>query len=225
VLTTASTAPLVLPKTVSRGLAVTPLAPLATGLAAVDAALGGGVPRGAVTEVVGGASSGRTTLAYALVTSITVAGELAVWVDVPDAFDPKHAEDAGVDLTRVLWVRPPDSHAGLHAVTDVLQAGTFPFVLLDLAGVRLTSALQATAHWLRIRCAAIRSRSAVVVVGSECVAGTFASLRLETMRRRVVMHSGPGASFDGFGIAVAVRKSKVGPPSGRDVTLDIASGW
>jgi recombination protein RecA len=67
--------------------------------------LTGGVPRGALTEMVGPASSGRTSVMLALMAEVTRLQEVCALVDVTDSFDPASAEAAGVDLQRVLWVR------------------------------------------------------------------------------------------------------------------------
>jgi recombination protein RecA len=74
------------------------------GIASLDA-LTGGVPRGALTEMVGPASSGRTSVMMALMAEVTRRQEVCALVDVTDSFDPASAEAAGVDLKRVLWVR------------------------------------------------------------------------------------------------------------------------
>src|SRR5688572_26889982 len=79
--------------------------PLVTGIREIDVLLGGGMPRGQVSEVHGPGSSGRTAVAIAIVAQTTRAGALAAWVDPTDRFDPTCAAEAGVDLPRVLWLR------------------------------------------------------------------------------------------------------------------------
>ena len=64
-----------------------PIAPPAerlvtTGVPALDAALGGGVPRGQISELVGAVSSGRTAVLHRLLAQATGQGELAAVVDV-----------------------------------------------------------------------------------------------------------------------------------------------
>lgn len=86
-----------------------------TGITPVDE-LTGGVPRGALTEIFGPASSGRTSLLLALLAQMTAREEVCALVDASDAFDPHSAAAAGVDLQRVLWVRCganlPQRHGG-----------------------------------------------------------------------------------------------------------------
>lgn len=78
---------------------------VATGVPEIDSLLGGGLPVGAITEVVGSSCSGRTSFALAFVAELTCTGHATAWVDVADALDPESAAAAGVDLHRQLWIR------------------------------------------------------------------------------------------------------------------------
>ena len=77
----------------------------ATGIESLDDLLRGGLPIGAVTEVVGPECSGRTSLALSFVARTTQAGKVCAWIDVSNTFDPLSAASIGVDLARLLWVR------------------------------------------------------------------------------------------------------------------------
>jgi energy-coupling factor transporter ATP-binding protein EcfA2 len=77
---------------------------VSTGIAALDQ-LSGGIPRGALTEICGPASSGRTSVLLSLMARMTQANEVCALVDASDSFDPHSAAAAGVELKRVLWVR------------------------------------------------------------------------------------------------------------------------
>lgn len=76
-----------------------------TGIPAVDEISGGGLPVGAITEMVGTECSGRTGLALSFLAQITRAGKAGAWVDVSDCLHPESAAATGVDLSRLLWVR------------------------------------------------------------------------------------------------------------------------
>ena len=67
--------------------------------------LTGGLPRGALSEIVGPASSGRTGVMLAALAQATHRHEICALVDASDSFDPASAATAGVDLDRLLWVR------------------------------------------------------------------------------------------------------------------------
>ncbi len=67
--------------------------------------LTGGLPRGALSEITGPASSGRTGVMLAALAQATRRREVCALVDASDSFDPASAAAAGVDLERLLWVR------------------------------------------------------------------------------------------------------------------------
>ena len=82
------------------------LRPVASiGIPALDELLEGGLPLGAITEMVGPECSGRTSLALSFVSQMTQAGKVCAWVDVSNALHPESAAATGVDLSRLLWIR------------------------------------------------------------------------------------------------------------------------
>lgn len=126
---------------------------LPLGWDAFDTALGGGLPRGELSEVAGARSSGRTTLMTAALASATTRGELAALVDALDRFDAESASAAGVHLPSLLWVRGPAAsveavRAGsagrllwnaveraIKSFTLVLESRAFGLAVCDLADV------------------------------------------------------------------------------------------
>ena len=96
-----------------------PVAP--TGIHEIDALLHGGLPVGAISEIVGPECSGRTSLALTFAAGMTQAGKVCAWVDVSDALHPESAAAMGVDLTRLLWIRC----GALPATTPLPPVGGF----------------------------------------------------------------------------------------------------
>jgi recombination protein RecA len=152
----------------------------ACGLPGLDALLGGGWRRGEVSEIVGARSSGRTSVLVAALAAATARGEVVGLVDAVDRFDPWSAAAAGVDLTRVLWVRgagitvemarPPvidqAVRQAVRACDLIIRAGGFGLVVLDLADVpgRWVRALPHPT-WLRLAHANEGRQSACLLVG------------------------------------------------------------
>ncbi|PYS63555.1 MAG: recombinase A, partial [Acidobacteria bacterium] len=77
---------------------------LPTGVLEIDALLNG-FPRGAITEIHGAASSGRTSLLLSALAFATEQEETCALIDCSDTFDPASAAKARVDFGRLLWVR------------------------------------------------------------------------------------------------------------------------
>lgn len=128
---------------------------VASGIPAVDEALTGGVPRGQISELVGPASSGRTTTMCRLLANATAAGELVAVVDALDRFDPVSAAEQGVLLDRLLWIRSDGDQAvprALKALNLVLSAGGFGLVVFDVGGVPARTLRQLPfTTWLRVQ--------------------------------------------------------------------------
>ena len=83
-----------------------------SGIAELDALLGGGFPRGSLVELCGPTSSGRTSLAFSLLAQATQGQEACAFVDVSDSLDPLSLAAAAVELPRLLWIRCGESADG-----------------------------------------------------------------------------------------------------------------
>jgi hypothetical protein len=156
----------------------------ATGMPALDEALGGGLRRGHLSEIVGRRSSGRTSLLCCLAAAATARGEVVAIVDTHDRFDPESAAAAGVDLGRLLWVRDTgDASRALKAVNLILQAGGFGLVAFDLADARGMALRQfPLTTWMRLARVIEGSPTIALLVAPEHLSRSpgGATIRLET---------------------------------------------
>jgi len=97
-------------------------------------AAGRDFPRGRISEVIGARSSGRTRVLHALLAASTGQGEFAALVDTRAAFDACSAAAAGVELSKLVWIRcSGNAEHALRAADLLIQAGGFGVVALDLA--------------------------------------------------------------------------------------------
>jgi recombination protein RecA len=153
---------------------------LSSGLAALDRWIGG-VPRGAVTQLLGAPSSGRTGVLFSFLAESLAQDECCAYIDACDALDPASAEAAGVDLTRLLWVRC-GGHAdrALPAADLLLQAGGFGVVVADLSDLDPRALHRVPLSWWhRFRLAVEKTRTALVLVEREPAVRSCATLALE----------------------------------------------
>jgi hypothetical protein len=218
---------------------------LSASLAPIDILLEGGIPRGRISEIVGRRSCGKTSIAAGFIRSATRRGEVAAVIDLANAFDPSTMAEAGVDLSRVLWVQPgqtsfsaksswrkshpcidsfskqgepilsplPDQREGegegtpqvthqisrrasmprrsldrvsrsfLRAAEMVLEAGGFGLLVMDF-GECAFSLSQSSA--LRLARMAERSATAVLMLVTRPVCGTFAALSVDLAATRAL---------------------------------------
>lgn len=155
---------------------------LPTGIAALDAALDGGLPRGRIVSLTGARSSGRMALTLRLLARATHRGEPAALIDAADALDP--ADLHPDERARLLWVRPRTVLAALQSADLILDAGGFAMAALYLVGVR--ERVPASA-WSRLAQRAAQANTTLLVVGEGGVSapGSFAAVSLASRRRRV----------------------------------------
>jgi hypothetical protein len=191
------------------------LAPLPFGIASLDGLLGGGLPRGALSELHGPASSGRTGLVLALAARTTRAGALAAWVDPGDRLDPASAGAAGVVLSRLLWVRgegraPRGLPQAVAALGTLAGSGIFELLVLDLAGAP-PGELRRLPHttWLRLERMVEDSPQAVLLLADAHVAHGPAgvSLALVPAAPRWLGAPGPGRLLGGLAARARLGRS------------------
>lgn len=99
---------------------------------ALDAVTGGGIRAGEPAALVGPVTAGKMALAHALVAAAQREGGMAAWLDPASSFDPLSAQRAGVDLGRVVVVRPRDAAELLLAGSAVLRSEGFRLAVVDL---------------------------------------------------------------------------------------------
>jgi len=161
-----------------------------TGIPEVDRLLDGGLPVGAISQVTGPVSSGRTSLSLAFVASRTRENRVCAWVDAHDAFDSESAAASGVALRQLLWVRCKNQgptakpwarlDQALRATDLLLQAGGFAALVLDLGSTDTEHACRIPlATWFRFRQAAERTRCSLLVLALEPLAQSSAAVVLE----------------------------------------------
>ena len=189
-----------------------------TGLAQIDRLLGGGIPHGRLSEISGSLSSGRTSLALALLATTTQRGECAAVVDWADAFDPPSAEATGVDLDRVLWVRTLGWHETLRCTERLLESDAFPLVLLDIPLPQLLRRGRAAPEqnpicWLRLARCAAQTQTALVLLSPQRLAGSQAAIALELQPAQARFHGTPALleEFETRAVLVRHRSAPVGP--------------
>jgi len=227
-----------LDRTLTTSLAAAPAyEPAPSGIDSLDRRLGGGFPRGQLSELAGARSSGRASLMLRMLAASTARGELAALVDALDQLDVASAAEAGIDLDRLLWIRghvvvnPGFCHdtnrraleQALRALALVLQAGNFGLVVFD-AGEAPARALRQLPFttWLRLQRMVEGSQTVCVLVGSEPMARSSAGLTLKLNVRSPGIHFAPGF-FEGFDCEARVVRAHAHPREEPAVTVAAAA--
>src|SRR5678816_2130943 len=153
---------------------------MSTGIAEVDSIMGG-LPRGAVTEIFGPPSSGRTSFMLAMLAHATTNKEVCALIDASDCFDPVSSGETQVDLDQLLWVRCAANVEHAFKATDLLlQGGGFGLVLLDLGDIAGKDARRIiSSWWYRFRRTVEDRPTVLAVISEEACTRSCAALTLE----------------------------------------------
>jgi hypothetical protein len=160
-----------------------PVAVISTGISEVDS-LTGGLPRGAITEIFGFASSGRTSFMISALAHATTHEEVCVLIDANDTFDPLSAAEAGLNLERLLWIRcAANVEHAFKAADLLLQGGGFGIVVLDIGDVVGADARRIiSSWWYRFRRVVENTPTALLVIAEDSCVRSCASLALNLNR-------------------------------------------
>ena len=168
------------------------------------------LPRGCLTEIVGSASSGRTSLMLSILAQATAREEVCAVVDAEDVFSPHDAEAAGVDLSRLLWVRcTHNAEHALRAADLLIQGGGFGVVVMDLGDTPERTARRISlTSWFRLRRAVEHTPTVLIALARQANAKTCASLIVECGRAHTNWTGAHGISRLLRAIEVRARSTK-----------------
>ena len=150
-----------------------------------------GLPRGSISEIIGGRSSGRTALVHAILAESIARGEICALVDWANSFDPATACRNGVALEKLLWAQCDHQPDRALKIADLLlHTGGFGVVALDLYGIPANSLRRIPLSWWhRFRRAIENAPTILLIAGNQPVAGSCASCVIE-MEQRQTLWSG-----------------------------------
>jgi len=154
---------------------------LPTTLPPVDALLGGGLARGKMTEIAG--RGARWSIVFATLAAATAMGEAAALIDIGDHFDPQLAEAAGIDLRRLLWVRPKTLRQAMTAA-EMIGATGFQLVVIDAGVPPLRGRRVPDAAWVRLARMAEAHGCTLLVSAPYALTGTTSEAMLYAARSR-----------------------------------------
>ena len=104
---------------------------ISSGALTLDAALGGGYPKGRVVEIYGPESSGKTTLALHAIAEAQKIGGTAAFVDAEHALDPVYAGRLGVDVDEMLVSQPDSGEMALDIVDQLVRSSAVDVIVVD----------------------------------------------------------------------------------------------
>jgi hypothetical protein len=185
---------------------------LFTGLPFLDQPTGGGLPRGALTELISPrTSAGSASFIYALIHGACRDNYFLALIDGRDSFDPCGSDDAS--LRHLLWVRCRQASEAIKAADLLLRDGNFPLVIVDLvlnAPEELRKIPQT--HWYRLqRLVEMIPTACLVLTRYEMVGSAQLKLVLENSWTLETLEKQDAVSQ----LRIVVTQSHVQPDVGR----------
>ncbi len=190
-----------------------------TGISQIDA-LAGGIPQGALTEICGPAeaSSGKTTMLLSLLARATQEHFCAI-VDASDSLNPASAQAAGVNFSRLYWVRCGENarlkrlEQAFKAADILIQNGGFGLIAVDISDIeeRFVRRIPLTT-WFRFSRVVERLPLALVFLEQRSHATSCAGLvlRLKAAPRRWPMNAPSHTRlFSSLSIEAEVTRSRM----------------
>jgi hypothetical protein len=153
---------------------------LRSGIGEIDQALGG-FPRGAITEIHGAASCGRTSLMLATLARATSSDETCALIDCSDTFDLLSGTQTGMNFEHLLWVRCNHNLERAFKSTDLLlHGGGFGLIVLSLADMPpVTLRRIISTWWFRFRRAVEDTPTVLLVTTPLSCTRSCATMSLE----------------------------------------------
>jgi recombination protein RecA len=99
----------------------------------IDSVFGGGTPDGRIIELYGQESSGKTTIALHILAAYQKSQpeKSTAFIDFEHAFDPKYAENLGIDVEHLVMSQPTYAEQGLEAVEKLVSSGGYSIIVVD----------------------------------------------------------------------------------------------
>ncbi|HEV7764199.1 MAG TPA: hypothetical protein VGQ76_04290 [Thermoanaerobaculia bacterium] len=182
---------------------------LPTTLDAIDTLLGGGLHRGKLIELVSRRAAGRFSIVLSILAAATSMGEAAALVDLGDHFDPQIAEENGVDLRRLLWVRPRSVKEAVMSAEMVTATG-FQLVIVDVGLHPIRGRRAPDAAWVRLARTAESHNTAMLVSSPYPITGTAseAVMKGSASRARWIGRGNAPRILEGIDISVTLEKHR-----------------
>lgn len=207
------------PNVVTAASKITPIERIPTGMFEFDYATGGGFPKGRYSIVYGPESSGKTNLvlqAIAKAQRLPPPCNIAAFVDVENTFDPKWAAEYGIDVEKLILIKPQYGEQAVDIVTALLEVDQIAFVGYDSIATTISSReVDASTEKADVGTAAILIKRLVnkvtLVLSKEAARGHYpAVVFINQIRMKIGVMFGdpetqPGGKALQFGSSLTVR--------------------
>ncbi len=206
---------------------------ISTGSLSLDLATGiGGFPRGRITELIGPASSGKSTLAFHLLANAQRQRGFVTFIDATHQISFDQMKHCGVDLADLFLVVPESAREALEVAALLIESKGLDALVVgslsDLVGKSARVGQGASRKLARLNAVMHAAPTAVVFLSDDKVRPPmvpvsralrhFASLRIQITPVRPLLH--PSGDVFGLRIRAETVKNKLAPAH-RQAAFDV----
>ena len=187
---------------------------VSSGSLGLDAAIGGGWPRGRFVEIFGPQSGGKTLLSLLAIREAQKLGGRCAFFDVEHSFDPVWAETLGVDVDKLFHTQPDYGEQALEAIKMLADSNTFDVIVLDsiaelLPKAEIESPMEKMNMALQARMMSQCLRKLGPAIGKSKTIGIFINQTRATMAQYGAATDTPGGNAMKFYASLRVQVSRV----------------
>ena len=113
-----------------------------TGSLQLDAKLGGGFPKGMLTEIYGPYSSGKTTACIHAIADAQAKGDKVMFVDLEGTFDKVYAHNLGVNISDLIYIPATGGETALQIAEKFCKTGEIGLVVIDSVAAMLPEKIE-----------------------------------------------------------------------------------
>ena len=110
-----------------------------TGIISVDTILSGGLPKGKIAIASGREGGGKSAIGLMFAAQAQKYGKV-VYIDLENSFDPRKAENSGIDMSELFVSQPGSAEDTLDVIEMCLGADDISAIIVDSVAAMMTDA-------------------------------------------------------------------------------------
>lgn len=114
-----------------------PIEFISTGNLLLDKETGHGIPKGRITEIFGGESSGKTTLALEIAKQCTNKQKNVLFLDLEYSLNIKYVKKLGIDTNYFFIAQAKNGEAAFDLINDAIINRSFDLIIIDSVAAML----------------------------------------------------------------------------------------
>lgn len=114
-----------------------PIEFISTGNILLDNEIGGGIPKGRITEIFGGESSGKTTLALEIAKQCAMRQKNVLYLDLEYSLNTRYVKKLGINTDYFYIAQAKNGEIAFDLINDAINSKNFDLIIVDSVAAML----------------------------------------------------------------------------------------